>query len=144
MKKLLLILIFSSFLCCVSAQIQDIMYCKQYTVVANADASSTFGTPVCYFSQVEIRYSRGNITITTDSLSVIFVIVHRSSHPILRQDHSKFLAYILGQPGQVYAINERKDELGHYYLSCIPTKFTERSGVIAGTALEISNVNICK
>lgn len=122
---------------------QTQLYCRQFTLTDHG-SYVTFTEPVCYKSPVKIEVrSNQEFTITTDSLSLRFVIIYRSQHTSPESNQDLFFASIVGKPGQVYAINRRIGNTGNFFLSCVPIRLNEKFNKMDGTAIEISNVEIC-
>jgi len=117
------------------------LYCRQYTLTDNGESVS-FSEPVCYVSRVQMQIkSDHRLGIVTDSLVLNFVIIHRYRSPF--NDTDRMLASVIGEPEQIYAISSHTNKANQFFMSCIPIRWNERTGKIQGTALEVSNVNIC-
>lgn len=139
-RVLLLCLLVSSGVLNTCAQ-DDRYYCRQYEIFFE-NGRSIFGEPICYRSDATITITGKEIFISTDSLTLRLIIIYQTQSAYKTQND--YLAAIIGQPFQIYAVHVYRDKANNYYFGCTPTKFNDRAGKIAGIVIEISNKPICK
>lgn len=139
MKNLILVFLLY---CSLVGTAQSQLYCRQYSLTDNGDNIS-FSTPICYVSSVQLQLkSNHRLTLITDSLTLNFIIVHRYRSPF--NDTDRMLASVVGESEQIYSISSHTNKASHFFMSVMPIRWNERAGKIQGTAIEISNVEICK